>query len=146
MVGKLDEISRAIGAIETSVKAQDDRSKEDREERLREHRENQSRMGEIAQSTAASIAELGRTAAQRWEDTCRELASLRTAVTQQGTKLDEHAAAVSAIQPQVAALQVSRGRIVAFASIGVLALWVIGQALTVGYQQLLAWAFKKFGG
>jgi hypothetical protein len=143
MPGKLDEISRAIGAIETSVKAQDDRSKEDREERLREHRENQNRMGEIAQSTAASIAELSRTASQRWEETCRELASLRTAVTGQGHKLDEHAAAVSAIQPQVAALQLSRGRLVMLAAVGLIAISAILKAGAIGLSAVFTWGLSK---
>lgn len=90
MPGKLDEISRAIGAIETSVGELRRRADEDRETRDRWHAESR-----------AAIA----------------------ALTQ---KLDAHAAAVEMMRPAVAALELSRSKLAAWASIGFAGIVVFG--------------------
>lgn len=90
MPGKLDEISRTIGAIETAIKELRRRADEDREIRDRWHAENR-----------AAIATLTH-------------------------KLDAHAAAVEMLRPAVAALEVSRSRLVALASLGFAGVVVFG--------------------
>jgi hypothetical protein len=90
MPGKLDEISRAIGAIETSIRELRRRADEDREIRDRWHTENR-----------AAIA----------------------ALTQ---KLDQHALAVEMLRPAVAALELSRSKLAAWASIGFAVMVVFG--------------------
>ncbi len=77
MPTRFDEISRAIGSIETSVRELQRRADEDREICDRWHSEN-----------GAAIAALTR-------------------------KLDQHAAAVEMMRPAVAALELSRSRLVA---------------------------------
>lgn len=139
MPGKLDEISRAIGAIETSVKAQDKRSDEDRDLANHRHNENQKAIGDLRQDTQRAISELSHTASDRWEDTTNTLNELRR-------DLLAHAAAVSTIQPQVAALQLSRGRLALLASIGLIAVSAILEAAKAFLAAALAWGFKKFGG
>lgn len=139
MPGRLDEISRAIGAIETSVRAQDKRSDEDRDLANRRHNENQSAIGDLRQDTQRSMSELSQTATERWNHTTEVLNELRR-------DLLAHAAAVSSIQPQVAALQITRGRLIMLASIGLVAVSVIIEAAKAFLAATLAWAFKKFGG
>jgi len=90
MPGKLDEISRTIGAIETAIGELRRRADEDREIRDRWHAENR-----------AAIATLTH-------------------------KLDQHAAAVEMLRPAVAALEVSRSRLVALASLGFAGVVVFG--------------------
>lgn len=137
----------AIGEFRSDIKTLYTRGSEDRRERQKEHRENQDRMGEIAQSTARAIAELGQTATDRWEETSREIISLRAAVTAQGEKLDEHAAAVSSQQSAIARLQLGRGKLAALASVGLFAMWVIWWALDAGLHWALDRILKmKFGG
>ncbi len=82
MAGKLDEISRIIGAIETSVGELRSRAEEDRETRDRWHAEN------------------------------------RAAIMTLTQKLDRHAEAVELLRPAVAALELSRSKLAALASIG----------------------------
>jgi post-segregation antitoxin (ccd killing protein) len=106
MTGRLDEISRAIGAIETSVAELQLRADEDREIRDRWHAENR-----------AAIAALTR-------------------------KLDQHAAAVEMMRPSVAALEVSRSKLAAWASIGFAGVVVLGWIVeaTVKWAVEQAWA------
>src|ERR1700733_5208519 len=82
MPGKLDEISRTIGAIETAIGELRRRADEDREIRDRWHAENRAAIATLTQ------------------------------------KLDHHAGAVEMLRPAVAALEVSRSRLVALASLG----------------------------
>jgi post-segregation antitoxin (ccd killing protein) len=106
MTGRLDEISRAIGAIETSVAELQLRADEDREIRDRWHAENRE-----------AIAALAR-------------------------KLDQHAAAVEMMRPSVAALEVSRSKLAAWASIGFAGVVVLGWIVeaTVKWAVEQAWA------
>ena len=103
MAGKLDEISRAIGAIETSVRELRRRAEEDRETRDRWHAESR-----------AAIA----------------------ALTQ---KLDRHAATVEKMQPAVAALELSRSKLAAWASIGFAGVVVFGWVV----EATVKWAIER---
>jgi hypothetical protein len=106
MAGKLDEISRAIGAIETSVGELRRRADEDRETRDRWHVESR-----------AAIA----------------------ALTQ---KLDQHAAAVEMMRPAVAALELSRSKLAAWASLGFAGIAIFGWIVeaTVKWAVTAAWS------
>jgi hypothetical protein len=104
MPGKLDEISRAIGSIETSVRELQRRADEDREIRDRWHTEN-----------LAAIA----------------------ALTQ---KLDQHATAVEAMRPVVAALELSRSKLAAWASIGFVSVMVLGWLVEATVKWAISWA------
>jgi hypothetical protein len=106
MPGKLDEISRVIGAIETSVGELRRRVDEDRDIRDRWHTENR-----------AAIA----------------------ALTQ---KLDQHAAAVEMLRPAVAALELSRSKLAALASIGFAGVVVFGWIV----EAIVKWAAARILG
>jgi len=108
MAGKLDEISRVIGAIETSVHDLRRRADEDRETRDRWHAESR-----------ASIA----------------------ALTQ---KLDRHAAAVEMLRPAVAALELSRSKLAALASIGFVGVVVFGWIVEAAVKWALARILSHF--
>lgn len=106
MAGKLDEISRAIGAIETSVQELQRRADEDREKR------------------------------DRW------YAESRAAIAALTLKLDQHAAAMATLRPAVTALEVSRSRFAALASIGLAGVVVLGWIIeaTVKWAIDSAWS------
>jgi hypothetical protein len=108
MPGKLDEISRAIGSIETSVRELQRRADEDREIRDRWHAEN-----------LAAIA----------------------ALTQ---KLDQHAIAVEAIRPSVAALELSRSKLAVWATIGFAVVVVFGWVFEAAVKWAVAWALSHW--
>lgn len=97
MSGKLDEISRAIGSLETSVFAL------------------QRRMDDNS-ATLQRLAE----------------------------KLDRHAAAVEAIRPSIAALELSRSRLTATASIGIAAIMVFGWIVEAGIKWTVTWMLSHF--
>jgi predicted RNase H-like nuclease (RuvC/YqgF family) len=100
MPGKLDEISRTIGAIETAIGELRRRADEDREIRDRWHAENRAAIATLTQ------------------------------------KLDHHADAVDMLRPAVAALEVSRSRLVALASLGFAGIVVFGWIV----EALVKWA------
>jgi hypothetical protein len=106
MPGKLDEISRAIGAIETAIDQLRRRAEEDREIRDRWHAESR-----------AAIA----------------------ALTQ---KLDRHSAAVEAMRPAVAALELSRSRLAAWASIGLAGMVVFGWMIEASVKFAATWIWS----
>jgi len=97
MPGKLDEISRAIGSLETSVHELQRRIDENRELQGRRHADN-----------AAALRDLA-------------------------IKLDQHVTSVEMMRPMVAALELSRSKLMTWASIGfavaVLAGWVVEAAV-----------------
>jgi hypothetical protein len=107
MPGKLDEISRAIGAIETSVSELRRRADEDRETR------------------------------DRWQ------VESRAAITALSRKLDQHAASVEMMRPVVAALELSRSKLAAWASIGFAGVVVFGWIVeaTVKWAIDRAWSY-----
>lgn len=104
-MGKLDEISRAIGAIETSIRELWRRADEDRETRDRWHAESR-----------AAIAALAH-------------------------KLDRHAAAVEMMRPAVAALVLSRSKLVTFASIGFAGVVVFGWMVEATVKMAVSWVW-----
>lgn len=108
MPGKLDEISRTIGAIETSVRELRRRADEDRETR------------------------------DRW------FAESRAAIAGLTQKLDQHAAAVEMLRPAVAALELSRSKLAALASIGFAGVIVFGWIVEAAVKALVTWAWSHF--
>ena len=108
MAGKLDDISRTIGAIETSVRELRRRADEDRETR------------------------------DRWFDESR---AAIVALTQ---KLDQHAAEVEMLRPAVAALELSRSKLAAWASIGFAGIVVFGWIVEAAVKWALARIFSHF--
>lgn len=108
MPGKLDEISRTIGAVETSVRELRRRADEDRETR------------------------------DRW------FAESRAAIATLTQKLDQHAAAVEMLRPAVAALELSRSKLAAWASIGFAGVVVFGWIVEAAFKAAVAWAWSHF--
>lgn len=106
MAGRLDEISRAIGAIETSVGQLQRRADEDREIRDRWHAESR-----------AAIAALTR-------------------------KLDQHAGAVEMMRPAVAALELSRSKLAAWASMGFAGVVVFGWIVEATVKFAVTWTWS----
>jgi hypothetical protein len=100
MPGKLDEISRIVGAVETAIRELRRRADEDRDIRDRWHAENRAAIATLTQ------------------------------------KLDHHANAVEMLRPAVAALEVSRSRLVALASLGSAGVVVFGWIV----EALVKWA------
>jgi hypothetical protein len=108
MPGKLDEISRVIGAIETSVRELRSRADEDREIRDRWHVENRAAIATLTQ------------------------------------KLDRHAAAVEMLRPAVAALELSRSKLAAWASIGFAGVVVFGWIVEAAVKWAVARTLSHF--
>ena len=108
MPTRFDEISRAIGSIETSVRELQRRADEDREIRDRWHAEN-----------SAAIAALTR-------------------------KLDQHAAAVEMMRPAVAALELSRSKLAAWATIGFTGVVVCGWVIEAAVKSTFSWALSHW--
>jgi hypothetical protein len=108
MPGKLDDISRVIGAIETSVRDLRRRADEDRETR------------------------------DRW------YAESRAAIAALTQKIDQHAAAVEMLRPAVAALELSRSKLAAWASIGLAGVVVFGWIVEAAVKWALTRALAHF--
>jgi predicted RNase H-like nuclease (RuvC/YqgF family) len=108
MAGKLDEISRIIGAIETSVGELRSRAEEDRETRDRWHAEN------------------------------------RAAIMTLTQKLDRHAEAVELLRPAVAALELSRSKLAALASIGFAGVAIFGWIVEAAIKWAVTWTLSHF--
>jgi hypothetical protein len=108
MPGKLDDISRVIGAIETSVRDLRRRADEDRETR------------------------------NRW------YAESRAAIAALTQKIDQHAAAVEVLRPAVAALELSRSKLAAWASIGFAGVVVFGWIVEAAVKWALTRALSHF--
>jgi septal ring factor EnvC (AmiA/AmiB activator) len=115
MAGKLDEISRAIGSLETAVIG----------------------LGSDIKEVKQSIEKNRELQSVRHKENREDIAELKRDVREQGEKLDQHANSVSA-------LQVSRGRLVGLASVGLLALWLIGRAIEAGLQWVVGRIFEGF--
>lgn len=133
--GKLDEISEAIGRLRTAVDMISTSMMENRRVQDKRHSDNQEAFAEIRQSTQQAVSELRQVAADRYSDTTRALEKL-------SFELREHAEAVATIRPQLTALQVGRARLVLLASVGLLAIFVIGRALETGLQAGVTWIFQ----
>lgn len=136
MVNKLDDISVEIGEIRSSLKTLFNRAQEDRQQQQRNHDANQQAIGDLRDGTQKAISELAQTATHRWEETTDALRNLTT-------KLQEHADAVSNMKPEIRDLKISRGRLAALASVGLLALWVIGRALEAGISSVTSWGMDR---
>jgi predicted RNase H-like nuclease (RuvC/YqgF family) len=108
MAGKLDEISRTIGAIETSVRDLRRRAEDDRKLHNRWHAENRAAIAALAQ------------------------------------KLDHHADTVAALRPAVAALELSRSKLAAWASIGFAGVVVFGWIVEGAVKWAVGWILSHF--
>jgi len=108
MAGKLDQISRAIGSLETSVRELKRRMDDSKKLEARRHADNAAALRELAQ------------------------------------KLDQHAAAVAAIRPAVAALEVARTKLATWASIGIAAVVVLGWMLEAAIKWAVAAVLSHF--
>ncbi len=108
MVGKLDEISEAIGALRASVAEIQRRMDESRALQDQRHIDNTNALRELA------------------------------------AKLDQHAAAVATMQPAVAALLLSRSKLVAWASIGFAGFVVFGWIVEAAVKWIVAWALQHW--
>lgn len=108
MLTRFDEISRAIGSIESSVRELQRRADEDRKTRDRWHAEN-----------SAAIAALTK-------------------------KLDQHSAAVEMMQPAVAALELSRSKLAAWATIGFAGVAVFGWIVEATVKWVTSWALSHW--
>jgi uncharacterized protein involved in exopolysaccharide biosynthesis len=113
MPGKLDEISRAIGSLETSVRELQRRHDENRELQARRHADNSATLRALAEK-----------------------------LDQHAAKLDQHTASVEMIRPTVAALELSRAKLATWASLGfaafVLAGWIVEAVVKWAVAWLLA--------
>lgn len=92
----------------------------------------------------ASVADI-----QRRMDENRELQDRRhkdnsTALRDLATKLDQHAAAVATMQPAVAALVLSRSKLVAWASIGFASFVVFGWVMEAAVKWAVSWALDQW--
>jgi hypothetical protein len=108
MAGKLDEISRTIGAIEATVRDLKRRADEDRRLRDRWHSENRAAIAALAQ------------------------------------KLDQHADTVATLRPAVAALELSRSKLAAWASIGFAGVVVFGWFVEGAVKWVAGWILSHF--
>jgi hypothetical protein len=108
MPGKLDEISRAIGSLETGFQELKHRLDENRELQARRHADNSAALHELAE------------------------------------KLDQHADAVARIRPTIAALELSRSKLATLASVGLVAVMILGWIVEAGVKWTLSWALSHF--
>ena len=120
MTGKLDDISLAIGQIQSDIKTLFKRADEDRAEQDERHKANQDSMGETRQATQKAIAEL------------------RDAIGR------EVRAAIASAPPVT---PMSRTRLAVLASIGLVTLWLIGRMIEAGLSWVIEHFLNmKFGG
>jgi hypothetical protein len=156
-MARLDDLSVAIGDIQSSLRTLFKRADEDREDQAKRHAANQEAIGELRQTLQLSNSELRQSAVDRWNaataaiEQVAKIATARddtmtTALADLSRELKEHSDVVANMEPRITSLQISRGKLAALAGVGILSLWVIGQAAEAGFNQLLAWAFKKIGG
>ncbi len=113
MAGKLDDISRLLGNLETKVDGIKERSEEDRAISDRRHAENQR-----AIAAAAATAEELRTIVEPLSET------------------------VQAMQPTVRALAVSRSKLASLAGLGLLILSAIGWLGDALIKALFTWTLS----
>lgn len=124
LLESLMQIREQMGRFHSDIRTLFQRAAEDRVQHEREHRENQTSMGELRQSTTASIAELR-------QATMQSLNALSAEVQTQSRKLDLHAADVKAIRGAGVrnALNVSRRQLAIagamFTALAMLVVWFI---------------------
>jgi hypothetical protein len=85
----------------------------------------------------ARLDESGKLQARRHADSAAALREL-------AKKLDHHAAAVAAIRPAVAALEVARSKVATWASIGIAAVVVLGWILEAGVKWAVTSTLSHF--
>src|SRR5690349_14582466 len=132
MPGKLDDISEAIGQLRAQL-AEVMRRQDHRDLAVEQHhKENQESARLMRTDMQGALSELRDTANKRYEESVHAMADLTLEVKGQGDKLDEHAREVKRMQPQIAALQMGRGKLAILAAIGVGALAVVVWAIEAG--------------
>jgi hypothetical protein len=108
MPGKLDKISRAIGALETGVHELQRRNDENRRLQAQRHADNAAALRDLAQ------------------------------------KLDQQSAAVEAIRPTVAALELSRTKLTTWATIGFAGVVLLGWVVEAAVKWAISWVLSHF--
>jgi outer membrane murein-binding lipoprotein Lpp len=92
----------------------------------------------------AAIRELQRRADEDREARDRWFAESRAAIAGLTQKIDQHAAAVEVLRPAVAALELSRSKLAAWASIGFAGVVVFGWIVEAAVKWALARIFSHF--
>ena len=90
----------------------------------------------------AAIHELQRRADEDRETRDHWFAESRAAIAALTQKLDQHAAAVEMLRPAVAALELSRSKLTAWASIGLAGVVVFGWIVEALVKAAAAWAWS----
>jgi len=122
MAGRLDEISRVLGSIETSIKELSGRAAEDRRERDREHVQNQKAIAGLS----AALADR----AQKFDD-----------YTQ---RTDGRLSALEMLQPIVTGLQMTRAKLTTLASIGFAVVVIVGWMFEAVIKWAVSWALSHW--
>jgi len=122
MVGKLDEISRILGAIETSIEELKERSREDRTERDREHGQNQKSIADMRDGLAER--------ARNFDDYT--------------LKTDKRISALEMLQPIVTGLQMTRAKLTTLASIGFAVVVIVGWMFEAVIKWFVTWALSHW--
>ena len=89
-----------------------------------------------------TLRELRRRADEDRETRDRWFAESRAAIAALTQKLDEHAAAVEMLRPAVAALELSRSKLAAFASIGFAGVVIFGWIVEASVKAAVTWAWS----
>ena len=153
----LDELSVAIGDIQASIRSLFKRADEDRDTQAKHHVANQLAIGALRGDMQTANSELRQSAIERWQgaeaaiDRVAEIATkrddeMKSALSDLARELKEHSDVVANMEPKIATLQLSRGRLAGLAAVGMLALTVVARAIEMGITQLVAFAFRKLGG
>jgi outer membrane murein-binding lipoprotein Lpp len=95
-------------------------------------------------SLEASVHELKRRMDEGRKAEARRHADNAAALRELAQKLDQHAAAVAAIRPAVAALEVARTKLATWASIGIAAVVVLGWMLEAAIKWAVATILSHF--
>jgi dsDNA-specific endonuclease/ATPase MutS2 len=145
---KIDEISFKLGTIESSIEALEKRAEQDRERaeqylqlQTERHSENQEGLAQIRNHTQAAISEANKTVAEYYAKTNAQLEGI-------SKELRDHAAAVASMRTAGSQIDaMSRSKLALLASVGLVALWIIGHAIEAGLTWLVGYLLKaKFGG
>lgn len=90
------------------------------------------------------MRELQRRAEEDRDIRDRWFAEHRAAIAEITQKLDQHAAAVESMRPAVAALEMSRSKLAAWASIGFAGVVIFGWIVEAVIKSAVAWTLSHF--
>lgn len=126
MAGKLDDISEAIGALRAGMSALERAVATLADQQVSLHRDNQRAIGGLGDNLAAH--------ARKDEAALAEI----------DRKLGNDDVILTRIQPQLAALQANRARILWFAGLGLIVLVMVGRAIEIGLGAAATWLFSHW--